>query len=143
MRTGYSAANVAQFSFHKRDAVPRRVLAPIDRGLTCLVLIRHGESKSGKAILVSDCGVHSKAVWVPKSMVVIEQPSERGILVASMAKAFAEQKRLSEKFIDPTLFNEATRVVLAQAVARAARKRNFYRGHRTPNGRGMTQNAFC
>lgn len=140
MRTGYSAANVAQFSFHKSLGARR------DRGtrgmdMTCLVLVRHHQTD--KAIKVSDTGDGAKAVWIPKSMVVIEQPSARGILVASMPKAFAEQKRLSEKLIDPALFNAATREVLAEAVARAARKRNHYRGHRSPNGRGMTQNAFC
>lgn len=142
MRTGYSAANVPQFSFHKRDTA-RRAIAPLDRGMTCLVLVKHGESRSKLAWLVSDTGDASKAVWVPKAMVIVEQPSERGILVASMATAFAEAKRLAPRFIDPEQFNEATRQALLDAERRAARKRNFYRGHRTPNGRGMTQNAFC
>lgn len=122
----------------------RRAIAPLrDRGMTCIVLVKHGESRSKLAWLVSDTGDASKAVWVPKSMVIIDQPSERGILVASMATAFAEQKRLAPRFIDPEQFNEATREALLDAERRAARKRNFYRGHRTPNGRGSTQHAFC
>lgn len=110
----------------------RRPILPPYRGVTCLVLVRHGESKSKLAWLVSDTGVASKAVWIPKAMVTIEMPSERGILVASMSKAFAEQKNLHPRFIDPSIFNQATADVLREANARAARKRNFYRGHRQP-----------
>ncbi len=68
MRTGYSATNVAQFSYHKRDTA-RRPIAPLDRGMTCIVLVRHHETKL--AIKVSDTGDASKAVWVPKAMVII------------------------------------------------------------------------
>jgi hypothetical protein len=110
--------------------------------MTALVLVRHGET--AKAILVSDCGVSAKAVWVPKAMVTIEQPtSQRGILVATMSKSFAEAKNLHPRFIDPTLFNQATREVLDRAIARAAQKRNFYRGHRSPHARHDSQNLFA
>lgn len=119
----------------------RRQVTPSIPGVTCLVLVRHHQTE--KAILVSDCGVYAKAVCVPKAMVTIEQPSDRGILVATMSKAFAEQKNLHPRFIDPSLFNQATREVLDAAVARAARKRNLYRGHREGGGRHLTQNAFC
>lgn len=119
----------------------RRAVMPASPGITALVLVRHGETP--KALLVSDCADQSKAVWVPKAMVTIEQPSERGILVATMSKAFAAQKNLHERFIDPALFNQATREVLDRAVARAARKRNFYRGHRTPFARHDSQNQFA
>lgn len=120
---------------------PRRHLAPRDLGMTCLVLVRHHETP--KAILVSDTGIYANAVWIPKAMVVIEMPSERGILVASMSKAFAQQKKLCERAIDPTLFNEATRDVLADANARAARKRNFYRRFRAPTSNCMNRNVFA
>jgi hypothetical protein len=76
-------------------------------------------------------------------MVTIEMPSERGILVATMSKAFAEQKRLHPRFIDPTLFNQATADVLAEANARAARKRNSYRGYRAPTPNCMNRNVFA
>lgn len=108
----------------------RRPINPAWCGLTCLVLVRHGQTD--KAILVSDAGDHTRAVWIPKAMVTIEQPSDRGVLVASMSKAFAEQKRLAPRFIDPAQFNQATAEALADAVSRAARKRNFYRGHQQP-----------
>lgn len=114
---------------------------PTSPGMTALVLVRHGET--AKAILVSDCGVYAKAVWVPKAMVTIEQPSERGILVGTMSKAFAEMKNLHPRFIDPALFNQATREVLDRAVARAATKRNSYRGHRSPHARHDSQNLFA
>ena len=120
----------------------RRQVTPSSPGVTCLTLVRHGET--AKAILVSDCGIYAKAVWVPKAMVTIEKPSsERGILVATMSKAFAEKKNLHQRFIDPTLFNEATREVLDRAVARAATKRNSYRGHRSPHARHDSQNLFA
>lgn len=76
-------------------------------------------------------------------MVTIHLPSERGILVATMSRAFAARKNLHERFIDPTLFNRATREVLDRAVARAASKRNAYRGHRAPHARHDSQNAFA
>lgn len=119
----------------------RRTIARRSAGITCLVLVRHLQTE--KAILVSDTGDRSKAVWIPKSMVTIEQPSERGILVASMSKAFAEQKNLHPRFIDPSLFNAATAEALADAVQRAAKKRNYYSGHRLPGSRTVNQNAFC
>lgn len=141
MRTsGYSARNVVQLS-RAAPSFERRPVASRAERLTCIVLVRHFETKL--AIKVSDTGDSAKAIWIPKSMVIIEQPSNRGILVASMSQLFAEQKRLAPRFIDPTLFNEATREALVDAERRAARKRNYYRGHRTPNGRGSTQNAFC
>lgn len=119
----------------------RRAVMPTSPGMTALVLVRHGQT--AKAILVSDCGIYAKAVWVPKAMMTIEVPSERGILVATMSKSFAEAKNLHPRFIDPELFNQATREVLDRAVARAARKRNFYRGHRMPHARHDSQNLFA
>lgn len=121
----------------------RRPIASSAPQMTCLVLVRHGESRSKLAWLVSDTGIYSTAVWIPKSMVVIDQPSERGIFVASMSEAFAQQKRLYPRFIDPTLFNQATAEVLAEAVARAARKRNSYRGYRAPTPNCMNRNVFA
>ncbi|MCK1536829.1 MULTISPECIES: hypothetical protein [unclassified Bradyrhizobium] len=114
---------------------------PTSPGMTALVLVRHGETAS--AILVSDCGISAKAVWVPKAMMTIEQPSERGILVATMSKSFAGAKNLHPRFIDPSPFNQATREVLDRAVARAAQKRNFYRGHRIAHARHDSQNLFA
>lgn len=119
----------------------RRPIASVWRGLTCLVLVRHYQTD--KAIKVSDTGDSSKAVWIPKAMVTIEQPSERGILVVTISKTFAEQKNLHPRFIDPAQFNQATADVLRDANARAARKRNFYNGHRSPDGRNVNQNAFA
>lgn len=119
----------------------RRAVMPTSPGITALVLVRHGSTE--KALLVSDCGVYSKAVWVPKAMLTIHEPSERGILVATMSKAFAEKKDLHPRFIDPSLFNEATREVLDEAVKRAATKRNAYRGHRSPHARHDSQNLFA
>lgn len=116
--------------FPARASFGRRPILPSYRGVTCLVLVRHHQTD--KAILVSDTGDRTKAVWIPKAMVSIEPPSEYGILVATMSKVFAEQKNLHPRFIDPAQFNQATAEALAEAGARAARKRNFYRGYRQP-----------
>lgn len=129
MRKSPLFADVVPFPAAPRS-FGRRPLASVWRGLTCIVLVRHGSTD--KAIKVSDTGDATKAVWIPKAMVTIEQPSDRGILVASMSKAFAEQKGLHPRFIDPAQFNQATAEALADAEARAARKRNFYRGARQP-----------
>lgn len=139
MRTLLRSSNVVYVG--RPRGSDRRQVTPSIVGVTCLVLVRHHQTE--KAILVSDCGIYAKAVWVPKAMVTIEQPSERGILVATMSKAFAEQKNLHPRFIDPTLFNQATREVLDVAVARAAKKRNLYRGHRSPHARHDSQNLFA
>lgn len=132
-------ARVAPSGFERRQVVSR------SPGTTCLVLVRHGESESKLAWLVSETGIRTDAVWVPKSMLTVHAPSDRDMMVASMSVDFARQKRLSVygRTIDPTLFNEATREVLRDAVASAARKRNEYRGHRQRHARSDTQHQFC
>jgi hypothetical protein len=126
----------------RRAVFGRRPILPSYTGVTALVLVRHHQTD--KAILVSDTGIRASAVWIPKAMVTIELPSDRGILVATISKTFADQKGLcAHRIIDPSLFNEATAEVLREANARAARKRNFYRGHRQPDGRHINQNAFA
>ena len=134
-------SNVVAFP-SRSPSFDRRALLPAHRGLTCIPLVRHGTSRSGRAILVSCAGIRREAVWAPLAMLTIEQPSDRGILVATLSKAFAEQKRLAPRFIDPSLFNEATREVLADAVQRAAKKRMFYSGARVSSSRHVNQNAF-
>lgn len=140
MRTLLHSSNVVYVG-RQPGGSDRRAVTPRQPGVTALVLVKHGQT--AKAILVSDCGIYSKAVWVPKAMVTIEQPSERGILVATMSKSFAEAKNLHPRFIDPEPFNQATREVLDRAVARAAHKRNVYRGHRSPHARHDSQNLFA
>lgn len=141
MRKSLPAQNIHPFPL--RPIADRRPIASSAPQMTCLVLCRHGESRSKLAWLVSSTGIYADAVWIPKSMVTVEDPSDRGIMVASMSKAFARQKKLSECTMDPTLFNEATRDVLADANARAARKRNFYRRYRAPTPNCMNRNVFA
>lgn len=144
MRKLLQSNNVVYIGRSSPSMYGRRPIVGTDRGVTCIVLVRHGESRSKLAWLVSDTGDRSKAVWIPKSMVTVDQPSERGILVATISKTFADQKGLcAHRIIDPSLFNHATAEVLRDANARAARKRNFYRGHRQPDGRHINQNAFA
>ena len=139
MRTVSRSSTIVPFPT-VRISYGRRPIVSSCQGVTCLVLIRHAETE--KALKVSDTGDATKAVWIPKLMVAIEQPSERGIMVATMSKVFAEQKNLHPRFIDLALFNEATAEVLREAIARAARKRNLYRGHRE-GSRWLNQNAFA
>jgi hypothetical protein len=119
----------------------RRSLRPSSYGMTCLALVLHHETD--KALLVSDSGDRAKATWIPKSMVSIEPPVGYCFIVASMSQGFAEQKRLAPRFIDPKQFPDSTHEALREATARAARKRNLYRGHHEPNGRHITQRDFC
>ncbi|WP_439398979.1 hypothetical protein ACRQ5Q_16685 [Bradyrhizobium sp. PMVTL-01] len=139
MRTLLRSSNIVYVG-RQRGGSDRRAVMSSSPGITALVLVRHGET--AKALLVSDCGIYAKAVWVPKAMLTIHEPSERGVLVATMSKAFAEQKNLHPRFIDPEQFNQATREALDRAVARAASKRNSYRGHRSPHARHDSQNLF-
>ena len=140
MRILSSPSNIIPLPVPSR-VVARRPILPSYRGVTCLVLVRHFQTD--RAIKVSDTGDVAKAVWIPKAMVTIEQPSEHGILVATMSKSFAEQKDLHPRHIDPKQFDQATAEVLAEAVSRAARKRIFYSGARPGNARHMTQYDFC
>jgi len=119
----------------------RRPVTPTFEGLTALALVVHHQT--AKALLVSDSGDRAKAVWLPKSMVSIEQPWSLCFVVATMTAGFARQKRLIPRWIDPEIFNEGERELLRDAQARAATKRNIYRGHHVPNARHITQRDFC
>lgn len=106
----------------------RRPLAPLFGHLTCLVLVKHGETE--KALLVSDDGDAVGAVWVPKVVLIIE-PGERGrFIIATISKAITAQKRLDCRFIDPARFLAEEITVLQEAKMLAARSRNRLRGHR-------------
>lgn len=119
----------------------RRRLNPGFGDLTCLVLVRHGET--AKALLVSDTGDRSKAVWCPKALLAIENSCRFGFLVATLSKRFAEQKGLAPRFIDDDGFSDETKIALDDASRRAARKRNLLRGHRAPMSRHQNGNIYA
>lgn len=122
---------------------PRRTLAPIPGPMTCLVLVKHGETE--KALLVSDHGEGMKAVWFPKSMLIIDPASKGTFLVATMAKHFAEQKGLSPfAFLDPESGIWSAQQVEEMNAAKvlAARNRNRLRNYREPMGY-MGRNYFA
>lgn len=110
---------------------PRRALAPIPGNLTCLVLIRHFETPT--ALLVSDDGDAAKAVWLPKSMLILE-PGDRGeFIVATLPKIIAERKRLYPRSIDhASEWGELRLRLLVEAQSLAARNRNRLRNFRDP-----------
>lgn len=119
----------------------RRLIAPIDRGVTCLALVRHAETAN--ALKVSDTGDARTAVWIPKAMLTIDPPSTMGIMVATMSKSFAEARNLHPRTIRTEGFTETMIAAVREAETRAARKRNQYRGHRSPGSRHVNQNAFA
>lgn len=109
---------------------PRRALAPIPGNLTCLVLIRRYETP--RAILVSDDGDEAKAVWLPKSMLILE-PGDREFIVATLPRIIAERKRLYPRSIDHrSEWGELRLRLLVEAQSLAARNRNRLRNFRDP-----------
>jgi hypothetical protein len=130
MRKPSESSNVVTLP-SRPASFPRRQLAPIPGNLTCLVLIKHSETE--KALRVSDNGDELQAVWIPKSMVILE-PGERGnILVVTLLKVIADQKRLYPRIIDHTSgWTEAQLRALSEAESLAARNRNRLRNRRDP-----------
>ncbi len=119
----------------------RRPLRSYAGNLTCLVLIKHGETD--KALMVSDDGDAIGAIWVPKAMLSIDKIDRGRFLVATLSQAFAQQKRLSVRFIDPAKFLAQEITQLADAVGTAARSRNALRGHRQPMGWHGGRNIYA
>lgn len=119
----------------------RRPLKSFAGNLTCLVLVKHGETE--KALLVSDDGDAIGAVWVPKAMLSIDRAERGRFVVATISQAFAQQKRLSIRFIDPAKFLPEEITQLADAVGTAARSRNALRGYRQPMGWHGGRNVFA
>ena len=108
--------------FPVRPPFGRRLIAPVNGDMTCLVLVRHLSSE--KALLVSDNGDAVGAVWVPKALLILDPAAQGRFIVATMSKAFARQKRLDVRFIDPDRMLPEEREDLAAAVSLAARNRN-------------------
>lgn len=108
----------------------RRPLPRFFGQLTCIVLVKHQERD--KALFVSDDGDVVGGVWLPKAMLVIDAKDRGPFLVVTISQAFAAQKRLSLRFIDPRQFCDTERDMLAEAVATAARTRLRLRGFQQP-----------
>jgi hypothetical protein len=116
--------------FPGRESFGRRPIAPINGDMTCLVLVRHLSSE--KALRVSDNGDAVGAVWVPKALLILDPAAQGRFIVATMSKAFARQKRLDVRFIDPERYLPEERVDLALAEGLAARNRNRMRRPHDP-----------
>jgi len=134
MRKPSESTNIVRFpprASGRALSFPRRALAPIPGNLTCLVLIKHHETD--KALKVSDDGDASKAVWLPRSMLIIE-PGDRGeFIVATLPKLIADRKRLYPRSIDHrSEWGEARLRLLVEAQSLAARNRNRLRSYRDP-----------
>lgn len=138
MRKSPESNNVTSFPTRSKGMVlpanpaARRSLAPIPGAMTCLVLIKHMATQ--RALKVSDNGDEAKAVWCPRSMLMLD-PVERGIfLVATLPKFVADQNHLFPRFIDAEKlgFTIAQAAQLAEAESLAAKKRNQLRLYRDP-----------
>jgi hypothetical protein len=119
----------------------RRPLKSFAGNLTTLVLIQHGSSD--KALFVSDNNDSIGAVWVPRALLQIDKADRGKFLVATMSLAFAQQKRLTSRFIDPSKLLPEEASQLADAVGTAARSRNALRGYRQPMGWSGGRNVFA
>lgn len=130
----------------------RRSVRASFAGVTCIVLVSHQESKSKKALYVSDDGDVLNAVCVPKAMLGLEKlcKTDRGrFLVATMTKAFAGQKRLGfggfkQEWCDRLLPEERAQFAEAQQAAR--RIRSEYRalaGYRPSTLSHFGRNEFA
>jgi hypothetical protein len=108
----------------------RRPLPRSFAAFTCVVLIKHQESKSKKALFVSTDGDAVGAVWVPKAMLGID-PVDRGrFIVATLSKAFAGEKRLDVGHVshDRLTPQESAQLHAAEELAKRTRQRmNGYR----------------
>jgi hypothetical protein len=134
MRKPSESTNVLAFpprASSRASSYPRRTLAPIPGNMTCLVLIKHYETP--KALLVSDDGDEARAVWLPRSMLILE-PGDRGeFIVATLPKLIAERKRLTPRAIDHrSEWGELRLRLLVEAQSLAARNRNRLRNYRSP-----------
>jgi hypothetical protein len=132
-----SAAPAAARSFD------RRPLPKVFAEFTSLVLVKHQESKSGRALYVSDDGDVLNAVWVPKAMLGIDKVDRGRFLVATVSKAFAGQKRLDIGRIDHERLtpDESAQLKAAQDLAKLTRQR--FNGYRSSSLTYMGRNEFA
>jgi hypothetical protein len=127
----------------------RRPVRATFAGVTCIVLVKHRESESGKALYVSDDGDVLNAVPVPKAMLGLDKKDRGRFLVATMPKTFAAQKKLDQgnftaEWCERLLPEE--RAQFAEAQDAAKRVRDEYRalaGYRTPMSRSCGRNEFA
>ncbi|MES5483628.1 hypothetical protein QMZ05_12790 [Bradyrhizobium sp. INPA03-11B] len=130
MHNLYPSGNIIELRprLHTFD---RRRPRSINAGLTCLALTKH--NATDKALLVSDNGDATRAVWCPKVMFQIE-PGEMpfDFIVATMSSAFAQQKGLGPRFVDRTGWSAEKIAALACVERIAATKRLQYRGFHQP-----------
>lgn len=124
----------------------RRPLPKVFAEFTCIVLVKHQESKSGKAFYVSTDGDVLNAVWVPKAMLGVD-PIDRGrFLVATVSKAFAGEKRidvghLKLEWTDRLTPDERTQLKSAEELARRTRQR--FNGYRPSTLSHFGRNEFA
>lgn len=131
MRTSPSTSTVTPFRSGP-VSFGRRPLASYAGHLTCICLMVHQTSADGAQLFVSDNADVISAIWVDKAMLSID-PKDRGpFIVATMSQAFANQKRLMPRTIDPSKYTADEARDLQDAVMVAARTRLRLRNFREP-----------
>lgn len=124
----------------------RRSVKSFYAHITCLVLVRHQESASGKALYVSDDGDPLNAVWCPKAMLGLDKVDRGRFLVATVSKAFAGQKRLDVGHLKLEWTDRLTpeeRVQLRSAEELARRTRQRFNGTRAQMSWSGGRNVFA
>src|ERR1700732_2483373 len=127
MRKPLESSNIVRLSPGPRPYERRRIVPALGH-LTCLALVKHRETE--KAVLVSDNDDESSAVWLPKALLIIEPCTSGDFIVATMSRAFADQKGLYPRWIDYSDWSLERIEQLQQATSLAARKRNLHRNYR-------------
>lgn len=147
MRKSPATSSVVPFSAPAAGrSFDRRPLPKVFVQFTCLVLIRHRQSESGKALYVSTDGDVLNAVWVPKAMLGLDGVDRGRFLVATVSKAFAGQKRLDVghlklEWTDRLTPDERTQLKSAEELARRTRQR--FNGYRPSTLSHVGRNEFA
>lgn len=119
----------------------RRKVRAVINSLTCLVLVKHGESPT--QLFVSDDGDAVGAVWVDRMPVLID-PKDRGpFLVVTMTRTLAQQKGFAPVIRDWDAYTPAERLMLKDAVETAKRNRMRLSGQKTQCAAWRSGNVFA
>jgi hypothetical protein len=133
MRTSPATSTILPFSRSRPRSFDRRPLTSFAGHVTCLMLIRHGESAT--EIEVSDDGDIVGAVWLPKALLSIDRVDRGRFLVVTLPQRLANQHRLSTPLIDRARFTPDERADLEDAITAAARARKRISGQPSNNNR--------
>jgi len=128
MRTAPST--VIPLSPPRPRSFARRPLSSLAGHVTCLMLIRHGETDT--QVFVSDDDDAVGAVWLPKALLSIDRTDRGRFLVVTLSQRVAHQHHFSTPIIDRARFTAEERADLEDAITAAARARTRLFGREEP-----------